>query len=263
MPSPLRSLGKALIPKRFHAIVSRLIHRQKPAHVDLRWQLRTGLRLSILSHGDWVIYNDVFVDGEYDAPIQRAIQRRTGTEPLNVLDLGANVGFFTLRFIDLLRRSGQTDAPYRLTLVEGSPRVARELETRIAQADDLSRSVRVIHGLVGKREGVGKIAEGDFHPMNTTMSEELGGVRVSYVDLAGVIPPGTRIDLLKCDIEGAELQFIENYGDLLKDVQSAVFELHPEICDTERCIQLLAAAGLTHQELLRKETDFSVVYFWR
>ena len=38
--------------------------------------------------------------------------------------------------------------------------------------------------------------------------------------------------LLKCDIEGAELLFLENYEDLLGKVRNAVFELHHEQCDT-------------------------------
>ena len=44
--------------------------------------------------------------------------------------------------------------------------------------------------------------------------------------------------------------FIENYAELLNRVRVAVFELHDRLCDTHRCMNLLADAGFSVQ--LRK-----------
>ncbi|MGA7792911.1 MAG: FkbM family methyltransferase, partial [Candidatus Acidiferrales bacterium] len=184
-------------------------------------------------------------------------------QPMNVVDLGGNVGFFTLRFIDLARRQGRDKLSYRITSVEGSPTIAKELRRRIHLTEGVESSVSIVHGLVGKRSGSAKITENEFHPMSTIMHQDRYGVSVPYVDLNSVLATGKPIHLLKCDIEGAELQFIENYPDLLRNVESAVFELHPEVCDTDRCIHLLKAAGLARCEFLRKTKDVMVAYFLR
>jgi FkbM family methyltransferase len=182
---------------------------------------------------------------------------------MNVLDLGANVGYFALRFVDMARRHGDSDLSYHITMVEGSPTMFRELQTRIYLSGGVERSVSIVHGLVGKREGFGKITENDFHPMSTIMREDPYGVRVKFLDLTTLLQAGEKIHLLKCDIEGAELQFIENYPDLLQNVESAVFELHPTACNTDRCIELLKSAGLVQCEFLRKTADLMVAHFLR
>jgi FkbM family methyltransferase len=228
---------------------------------QLGWTVRSGIKIEVTNDSEWVIYNDIFVDGEYDLSIQQALlsERR---RPLNVIDLGANVGFFTLRYIDLLRRSGGD--PSRMVLVEGAPVVAAELRRRLFELNDGLTGIRVVEGLVGDRAGTAKIAQHNFHAMNSLFfSDTADSVVAAFVDLDTLIDADDEIDLLKCDIEGAELRFIENYPGLLGRTRAAVFELHHDRCDTERCRALLAEAGLRDQRLLRKTTDFSVWHFLR
>ena len=82
-------------------------------------------------------------------------------------------------------------------------------------------------------------------------------------ELETLFPEGVSIDLLKCDIEGSELELLESYGDLLRRVEIAVIELHHEICDTARCYELLRAAGFAGEERLREDDRVSVALFWR
>ena len=137
------------------------------------------------------------------------------------------------------------------------------MQTRVKLAGGLESNVRIINGLIGRREGIGKIVEDDVHPMNTIMRENFYGVPVKYVDLNSIMKVGEKIYLLKCDIEGAELQFLENYADLLGNVEAAVFELHPKICDSKKCIGLLKGAKLLQCDVLRQTEDFMVAYFRR
>jgi FkbM family methyltransferase len=257
----IRKTVKAAIPQRFHRGIKQLFQKQR--NLNLTWKLRSGLKISVANPPDWVIYNDIFVDGEYDIPILECLRRRPSSQPMNILDLGANVGYFTLRFVDLMRRNGYEDFSYRVTMVEGSPKLTKELQKRVILAGGLESNVTIISGLIGKREGVGKIAENDFHPMNTIMQGNFYGVQVKYIDLTSILEASEKIHLMKCDIEGAELQFIENYGDLLRNVESAVFELHPKVCDSNKCIHLLKSAKLVQYEVLRKTDDFIVAYFRR
>lgn len=261
MNIPIRESVKAVIPHRFHRAIKRIF--QEQGDVNLKWVLKSGIRISVASSADWVIYNDIFVDGEYDVPILECLRRWPSAQPINVLDLGANVGYFTLRFADLARRNGYNSVSYHVTMVEGSPTLAKELQTRINLADGVESQVSIINGLIGKREGFGKISETEFHPMNAIVHEGRYGVQVQYVDLSSFLEASEKIHLMKCDIEGSELQFIENYPDLLRNVESAVFELHPKVCDTNRCINLLKSAGFVHCELLRKTEDFMVAHFLR
>jgi FkbM family methyltransferase len=222
----------------------------------LQFELNSGLGVTIASACDWVIYNEIFVEGMYDAPIRLAM---TPGRHVRILDLGANVGFFTLRCIDLARRAGHAD--YAITLVEGSPRVVRELRSRMNALPGLE----IVHGLVGRRSGSAAITENDFHGKNNIFGDR--GTIVDFIDLDRVQSIAGAIDLLKCDIEGAELLFIENYPELLRRVDVAVFELHHRVCDTARCRELLRDCGFTRQTLLTHskgpDPEFSVYLFQR
>jgi FkbM family methyltransferase len=259
MNSSIKKILKQVTPRRFRSLIEQL--RQKK--LNLQWNLCSGIKVLVATQADWVIYNDVFVDGEYDIPIVECLHGSNSAECLNILDLGANVGYFGLRFVDLMRRNGYGNLPYSITMIEGAPSLSKELQRRLALADNFSKNITVVHGLVGKREGSGRIHEGAFHPMNSIMQSSPGDVQVKYVDLVKLIGKETQIDLLKCDIEGAELQFIENYIDLLRNVKFAVFEIHPQLCDYDKCIQLLESTGLKQSKVLRQTTGFVVIHFWR
>jgi FkbM family methyltransferase len=121
-------------------------------------------------------------------------------------------------------------------------------------------NLRVIHGLVGQREGNGVIHESALHVKNTIMDTgQHDGVRVDFVDLYQIMEKRSKIDLLKCDVEGAELLFIQNYGGLLGRVKNAVFEFHHEQCDTTTCVDLLEQLGF-HQRVLRSCNGISICF---
>ena len=120
------------------------------------WQLRSGIIIRVLNYNDWMIYNDIFVDGEYDPPIEELL---AGTpNGARVLDLGGNVGFFTLRVADVFLRQGRSD--FEVIMVEGSPSTFAELNQRLAANEKLlQKRVRSVNGLAGERTGAAVIAE--------------------------------------------------------------------------------------------------------
>jgi FkbM family methyltransferase len=261
--SSLYSMAKKATPLPFKKGIRKL-RKLISLKTDFGWTVKSGLKVRVASDSDWVIYNDIFVDGEYDIPIQLALRSAPTDRPLNVLDVGANVGFFTLRFVDLLRRGLGDRLPFRITLVEGSPKIAADLSRRLLDENRLGEGARIVQGLVGERAGAAKFAEYDFHATNSIFFDRTAdSVKVNFVDLDKLFDQDEAVDLLKCDIEGAELRFIENYPALLRRTSAAVFELHHDKCDTERCRKLLSAAGLSDQRLLRQETTFSVWHFLR
>ena len=62
------------------------------------------------SPDEWVVYDEVFQQGEYDGPITDALASFS-KGPGCIVDLGANVGFFPLRVLDRWRVL-HGDAPF-------------------------------------------------------------------------------------------------------------------------------------------------------
>lgn len=233
--------------------------------LNLHWVLRSGLKVEVRTISEWWIYNDIYVDGEYDLPIKLLLQSPPQGRPLEIIDLGANVGFFSVRVMDLIRQQhGREGLACQLTLIEGSPTVFQELKNRLTTLDPPIEKIRLVHGLVGKRTGQDVLTESEFHIANSiSKNGHSKGATVDYVDLYSLYDAETEIDLLKCDIEGAELQFLENYQDLLAQVKMAVFELHHEMCDTARCFAIMNKLGFQHQTILRDAGSYCVCLFRR
>jgi FkbM family methyltransferase len=240
---------------------SDFLYRRLYRALNLKHVLPSGITLKVASRGEWWAYNEIFVNGEYDVPIQRALELRSKAQAFTVLDLGANVGYFTLRVLHLMRQSLLQGIACDMTVVEGSPATFGELQSRLGKQDLSPATVRVIHGLVGRHDGSGVIHQSALHVKNSIMeTADQGGATVAFVDLVQLMEGRPEIDLLKCDIEGAELIFIEHYRDLFSRVRSAVFEIHHKLCDTDRCILLLEQAGL-RQRVLRSGDETSLCFF--
>lgn len=236
--------------------------------VDLRWPLRSGMIAKIECPVEWVIYNDIFVDGEYDVPINKALELASNGKFI-FLDVGANVGFFTLRLVDIILRNQIPLTHLQGTLIEGSPSVYNKLTSRISELpacldDKIELELKLVHGLVGNRSGNGQIFEGSFHGMNSIFPVgNFVATDVPYIDLTSLYSEHCNIDLLKCDIEGSELLFLENYKHLLTGVRCAVFEFHHNYYNPRQCFDILAEVGLINHQLLREEITYSVHFFWK
>lgn len=253
LPAPLRRLLPAGVAEPLRRLLWKL--------PNLRRRLPSGLTLEVAGPADWTIYNDVFADGEYDEAIRAALDEAPAGRPLAVLDLGANVGYFTLRLADLALRQG---IDFRVVAVEPAPRLVRELERRLLAQPALGGRVRVVHGLAGRRQGAGRLYESPHHFEHSAVPRRGGRggreVDVPYVDLGAELAGWPEVDLLKCDIEGAEEVLLETYaGDLLPRVRRAVVELHHDRCDTARCRDLLRAAGLGGERVLREAHGCAVL----
>jgi len=227
--------------------------------LNLCWALPSGVTLEIASPADWEVYNELFVDGEYDRAILRALE--TGNHenrPITVLDLGSNLGFFCLRVLHLAHNHGIGGQAPAFTMVEGSQRVIDELRRRKAY-ELLSNHARIVHGVVGDKTGSATFYESDMHLFNSIVDKRGSASTVPYVDLERHLAGGERLDLLKCDIQGAEERFLENYPALLRKASVAIFELHHFLCDTAHCMRLLEAADFHNIVTIRQNQAVSVV----
>jgi FkbM family methyltransferase len=258
-PRPIQSW----LRDRYWRVKSNLLYSRLYKLLQLEYTLQSGIVLKVASKGEWWTYNDIFVNHEYDFSIQEALKSHSSVHPFTILDLGANVGYFSLRVIDLMRQDSPQGLEADITLVEGSPTNYQELERRLGSQPLSPARTRLIHGLVGLRNGAGTIRESAIHVKNTIIHQpQTQGASVNFVDLVNLMESKSEIDLLKCDIEGAEQLFIENYPELLAKVKNAVFEFHDELCDTACCEAYLKASGF-RQEILRSSPGISIRFFSR
>jgi FkbM family methyltransferase len=253
----LHTLIRKLVPLR----AKQLLRRSAWQQIRLTWKLSSGLIVPIRNDSEWHIYNEIFVNCIYDAPTLMALAGTITDREFIVVDLGANVGLFSLRAAHLIRSHGVRD--WKLTAIEGNPETARQLSDRLLELNQLGEHICVINGLVGERSGDAIISNFGFAGNNRIIQDaSLQAVRVAYVDLEAVLPNGP-LDLLKCDIEGSELSFVTRYGDLLRRVKVAVFELHESMCDTQQCRTMLRTVGFDRQNVVAQEPGLSTIYFWR
>jgi FkbM family methyltransferase len=264
----MMSLGRRLIGMAMPEPVKRYYRRIRDQRrlglyesLDLAWTLPSGIRLKLQSDSDWVMFCDIFLDGEYDDSIHHALCATAGADVAYVLDLGANSGFFTLRTVDQAR-SAEFSGTIHIVAVEGSPVNARRFARNLERAGlPASAQVRAVHGLIGEKSGVGRIVESGFGAMNHI---DRHGIPVPYVDLGLLVAEWPRIDLLKCDIEGSEYEFLQNYADLLGKTNLAVFELHDLSSGRiEQGRQVLRSYGFVNHKLLRTCSNNTVEVFWR
>ena len=245
--------------------VRRRVRRAMFDWLDLTWTTASGIGLRVANYNEWIIYNEIFVDAEYDAAIAAALATRDTGDRLRVVDLGANVGFFTLRVFDRLRASGLTDAACVVTAIDAHPEVLQVLRSRVHDDNSLGERVQIVAGLVGQPTGERRFYRSADSPGESSVARPTGdsGIAIGFVDLARLFQSVPVIDLLKCDVEGAELSVIEHYPALLAKTRVAVFEIHHDLCPVDRCRELLRAAGLTAETIQRDRGGHSLRLYRR
>lgn len=168
------------------------------------------------ARGDISPYRSIWVDREYE-PDPRYIPPEGGT----VLDIGAQVGFFTTR---VARWVGHGT----IYAVEPDPNSFSRLQACIR--DNRLDNVHLIHSAMGARKGTVHLACGSYssetcvaaRPGNNTVEVPCTTLD-SFVESHGI----SRIDLLKVDTEGYELEILQAGKRLaLPRVEVAAIEIH-------------------------------------
>lgn len=224
--------------------------------------LTSGVQVTVARPADFATYSEIFVDGFYDRALLDAIRSERARRELRLLDLGSNVGYFGLRAADLVARHAH-DLPLNVTMVEGTKAVAEESRRRLSPNVSRFAHWEVIHGLVGKRDGFADISTEYNYGYNSIVGPSNGKrrERVAFFDLTALLSAGP-FDLIKCDIEGAEEQFLETYGPMLGGHPRIVFELHHQMCDTARCHRVLEGQGFRASTIFAN-ADISMAYYHR
>lgn len=142
-----------------------------------------------------------------------------------VFDVGAGVGSETLLFSRLVGASG------RVVSIEAHPRTyARVVD--LCKANELA-NVTPLQVAAAESDGAVTISDLPNHLRNTTVDADGNGVEVparrleTIAESLGI----TQIDLLKMNIEGAEVAALRGLGALLAETRHACIACHDFIAD--------------------------------
>jgi len=161
-------------------------------------------------------FSEIFIQQEYADFIP--------DEPItNILDLGAHYGYFSLWF-----QSKRPQDQIHSLMVEPSQRCQRSLE-KMARYPKLGGRFQYLQAAVGNpREKNIQFFERPFMGGSLfSSSDEDGHYYVKTLSLSD--EPDLKdqpFDLIKCDLEGAEWDFITHYSSLLEKSKFLVMEWH-------------------------------------
>jgi FkbM family methyltransferase len=169
---------------------------------------------------------EVFVHRNYDftEPLRDAI----GGGALKVVDLGANIGLFGLRFL-----AEHPDA--EIVAYEPDPANADILRQTI-DLNGLGRQWSVVEACAGVTDGTTRFAVG--HYLESQVSDI--GVEVPVRD---VLPLLVEADVIKIDIEGAEAALFRDPRFVQIRARALWLEYHPPL-ETAEVLKVLEATGL-------------------
>lgn len=227
-----------------------------PWEMDVRRLTVHSLRM-VLSPRDQRVSRELFVTGMWEPEEVHAIESLV-TRGMTVIDVGANIGAHTLLLAKLVGVDGVVHA--------FEPTVAYERLERNIQLNNLEPRVRLNKSAVGARGGFVKLYECkpgfEAYTSSGAPCESdcwSGGYIQSpmislddYAQKVGV----ERVDLMKIDIEGAELDAFIGCADLFRRgaVQAILFEINKtclrnNACMAESVLDYLKTAGFTIRTL--------------
>ena len=164
---------------------------------------------------DVTVFRQVFLDGEYDFSIP-------GTEPKIIIDLGANVGMFTIH--------AKLKYPHaKIISLEPEPGNFKQLQLNTAGFENVTMLNKAIWN---DDKGVSMIIDAMYGEWGATSesysADAKNQVMVESTTMQGLIDLYSIniIDILKIDIEGAEKYIFETETAWLEKVKVLIIELH-------------------------------------
>jgi FkbM family methyltransferase len=201
------------------------------------YQKQVNLRLRI--HGELfsfqMRYGDIFVLGEILHEKQYALQSQLPPRPV-IVDAGANIGTSAMWFLGCY-----PDATlHAFEPASGNYRLLAENFAHVEGA-------RIFQAALGKRAAEMTLYHAGSTGEHSLMSSGIGEEeeRVPVVTLASHMEAENldRIDLLKLDVEGSELDVLVGLGERIRDVRLLVGEVHEKLVDEGEFYRFLDEHG--------------------
>jgi len=190
-----------------------------------------GTKLNLSSYMDYLIFKEIFIDKIYDNYIKYSLNpNMDNNSPKRIFDIGGNLGFFTIRCCEIWNQI-QTDVQLHFIIYEPSENCMKRLEKNLQGFDSKIFSFDIRNKLIGKKDGWDWFIEDKEHHLGQCVSKKIDrsgqrySRRIAYDNITADLQL-SKIDLLKCDIEGSEVEFLQNYSSSLDTVKSIIIETH-------------------------------------
>lgn len=223
--------------------------RQQPMHIVVRGHANPfAVRLGTT---DWLVLVEIFLDGEY-AEVASLLK---DSHPALIVDLGSNVGFSIRYWLDVF-----PDA--KVIAVEPDAENCAMIQRNIALCRPINFPEVIQACIVGQpRESVlFETASGREWAYAITDSESpttrmIPAVTIEQIlaDHAITVP----IDLLKCDIEGGEVELFSHCDSWIHCIGAAIIEVHGGFLVSD-LINLLRDKGATMHPRTNAKQDLCI-----
>jgi FkbM family methyltransferase len=177
------------------------------------------------------IINEVYAEKIYDAEKMGSFKR--------VLDVGSHIGLFTLRVSKIAPES-------RMTTIEANPANFYFLRKNIS-ANRLFNRVRIVNVAAGELEGsatlyVGELSRGDCS-IKKPQTRNLGEITIAVRPLDSILAENEEWDMIKLDVEGAEVEALKGLNRTLKRTRLIDMEVHSLLVKDSDVYDILSNAG--------------------
>ena len=214
--------------------------------------VRTEVGYVLCAASDHALISCLLETGDLEIGTRLLIQRYLKPGDVYV-DVGANVGMHTLAAARAMQGRGKIIAfePYKPTKL---------MLEKSVWLNGFSNMIEIHQAAVSNIEGQQKLFLGatsghhSLFALDSSSKSSKKSQDVALVRLDGVITPGQRIDLMKIDAEGAELEVIEGGASLIKcnpDI-ALIVEFGPSHLrrtgrSTKQWIDMFSALGLDYK----------------
>lgn len=197
--SPLRGLGLRKFPPVQWALGALKPHKAF---------MPGGVRTIFLDPADFVVSEEISRGG-YEQFESSVILKLVGPAD-TVIDLGANIGYYTILFCDAAKNG-------HVYAFEPSPKTFGYLRKSILANG--FKNVTLHEMAVGDRDGEAEIFINGYNKGDNRLyqSFETKGVPIRISTLDSVIPAGTKVDLIKMDIQGFEEHALRGMQRVLRE----------------------------------------------
>lgn len=214
---------------------------------------RTGQRVVLRPRRDLQVARELVSKNAYDppAPVRAALRRRS---TLTVLDVGANIGLFSLAAIDAYGPGT------RVIAVEPDPHNIPLLRRNVAGS--AGATVEIHEAAASTEAGVLRFESGRDHESGVVESDHTGPgvIDVRAVDFFKL---AAGCDLVKVDIEGGEWPLLRDVRLASLDAAAVILEWHGPGGTGEEAERLLEAAGFEVQLDAPFAPGVGALWAWR
>lgn len=214
-----------------------------------------GTALRIRCWSDILAFSEIFRAGIYDTAFDE--------DATTYCDLGCQSG------MALLRLASRRTAPRHSLLIDANPRAVARCDANL-RASNIT-GVHVLHGAVAPGLADRSTTKFTLRPNELECSlatEEPAGRNCTVIDVPAVALEPTWLrhvgdipcDLLKMDIEGAELVVLRHEQTFLKRVRRCVIEWHDPPAAREAVLTLLREQGFSEIDVLYDSRSSGLLY---